>query len=64
MGCKTQLENKKILLSEEIINEAINFIATKHSYAECAGLIEKIKSNAIRVDIVEEKKEETEKEGE
>ena len=58
------MENKRIALPEEVVNEAINFIATKHSYAECAGLIEKIKSNAMRVDIVEEKKEETEKEGE
>lgn len=58
------MENKKIALNEEIVNEVINFIATKHTYAECAGLIEKIKSNAVRVDILEEKKEETEKEGE
>lgn len=59
------MENKKIALPEEVVNEAINFIATKHTYAECAGLIEKIKSNAMRVDIVEEKKEiETVKEGE
>lgn len=58
------MENKRIALPEEVVNEAINFIATKHTYAECAGLIEKIKSNAMRVDIVEEKKEETEKEGE
>ena len=54
------MENKRIALPEEVVNEAINFIATKHSYAECAGLIEKIKSNAMRVDIVEEQKEETE----
>lgn len=59
------MENKRIALPEEVVNEAINFIATKHTYAECAGLIEKIKSNAMRVDIVEEKKEiETVKEGE
>lgn len=58
------MENKRIALPEEVVNEAINFIATKHTYAECAGLIEKIKSNAMRVDIVEEKKEGTEKEGE
>lgn len=58
------MENKKMALSEQVINEVINFIATKHTYAECAELIEKIKSNAVRVDIVEEKKEETEKEGE
>ena len=57
------MENKRIALPEEVVNEAINFIATKHTYAECAGLIEKIKSNAMRVDIVEAKKEETEKEG-
>lgn len=58
------MENKRIALPEEVVNEAINFIATKHTYAECAELIEKIKSNAMRVDIVEAKKEETEKEGE
>ena len=52
------MENKKIALSEEVVNEVINFIATKHTYAECAELIEKIKVNAIQVTIVEEKKEE------
>lgn len=57
------MENKRIALNEEVVNEVINFIATRHTYSECAGLIEKIKSNAVRVDIVEEKKEETEKEG-
>lgn len=45
-------------LSEQVINEVINFIATKHTYAECAELIEKIKVNAIQVTIREEKKEE------
>lgn len=58
------MENKKIALPQEIMNEVISFIATKHTYAECAGLIEKIKVNAIQVTIVENKEEDIEIEGE
>lgn len=58
------MENKKIALPQEIMNEVISFIATKHTYAECAELIEKIKVNAIQVTIVENKEEDIEIEGE